>query len=97
MPGRQEVEMRRLILVVALLPRLASAQSLSAGPVVINVPRSAQYDACFDEADGNDLDMAACNDEEMTHWGHRLNAAYAALRQQLDPADFADLQKAQRA
>ena len=30
--------MRRLILFIVLLPRLASPQSLSAGPVVIDVP-----------------------------------------------------------
>ncbi len=46
---------------------------------------------------GGDPDVVACNDEEMTRWDGRFNAAHAALRRLLEPEYFADLQKAQRA
>ena len=46
---------------------------------------------------GGDPDVVACNDEEMTRWGGRLNAAHAALHWLLQPEDFANPQKMQRA
>jgi uncharacterized protein YecT (DUF1311 family) len=74
----------------------AQAETHRLGEVRVEVPAGKDYDACFERADGNDLDMAACKRDEFEAWDRRLNAAWARLKATLSPAEFARLQAAQR-
>jgi uncharacterized protein YecT (DUF1311 family) len=72
------------------------AETFPIGPVAVEIPVIAKLNACMAEANGNDLDMAACSAEEATAWDHRLNAAWARLRAALPQRDLTKLQVAQR-
>ncbi|MBD0276085.1 MAG: DUF1311 domain-containing protein [Acetobacteraceae bacterium] len=66
------------------------------GPVRVEVPSAPARKACYDHADGVDLDMAACETAEAAQWEKRLNDAWARLRAALPRGEFAALQEAQR-
>ena len=71
-----------VVVLLAILPLTAEAQNGTAGP------------PCSDQV--STMDITACVDKDRQLWDKRLNAAYQALLQFVDPGQREPLRKAQR-
>jgi uncharacterized protein YecT (DUF1311 family) len=92
---------RTLALAIALLAYGAAAAASESTSDLIrrDAPKgiSETFYACIDKARTNTIEVAACVSQERARQDHRLNLAYAALLQKLNPEQRTNLVAAERA
>jgi uncharacterized protein YecT (DUF1311 family) len=92
---------RTFVLAIALLAYGAAAGASESTSDLIrrDAPKgiTETFYACIDEARTNTTEEAACVSQERGRQDHRLNAAYAALLQKLNPEQKRNLVAAERA